>query len=73
MKTNCGNSVNKGQFAALLVPASATTEAASTLYKGLAASVCDMLIYICNPVVFIYHNDDSRIKSCTKILMRNIL
>ena len=37
MKMNCGNSVNKGQFTALLVPASATREAASADNKGLAA------------------------------------
>ena len=38
MKMNCGYSVNKGQSSALLVPASATREAASAEYKGLAAS-----------------------------------
>ena len=38
MKMNCGNPVNKGQSSVLLVPASATMEAASAEYKGLAAS-----------------------------------
>lgn len=38
MKMNSGSLINKGQTSALLVPASATREAASALYKGLAAS-----------------------------------